>query len=180
MGDIYFFCFCRFTCLSISQSHKFNLTYCLKSPCFLHFTFCLFVWLLKLMYPPSISPLGLFQWIIYNIERLKGGTLEPWVNWKGRPDVKPWTSDPSSCHVYHEVDILKWLRNSSEKKLKYVKSKSGYFFQVKEGFINHWMESINKKISLVLAVTVSSSVCHTYKIKQEIIKWWMYVNKIMK
>ena len=29
--------------------------------------------------PPSISPLRLFQGIICNIERLKGGTLKPWI-----------------------------------------------------------------------------------------------------
>ena len=31
------------------------------------------------MYPSSISPLGLFQGIICNIDRLKSGTLEPCI-----------------------------------------------------------------------------------------------------
>ena len=34
------------------QSHKLNLTYCLCLPCYLHFAFCLFVWLIKLKCTP--------------------------------------------------------------------------------------------------------------------------------
>ena len=37
----------------------------------------------KVKCPLSMSPLGLYQGIICNIERLKGGTLEPWVTGGG-------------------------------------------------------------------------------------------------
>ena len=33
------------------------------------------------MYPSSISPIGLFQLITYNIERLKAESLEPCITW---------------------------------------------------------------------------------------------------
>ena len=50
------------------QSHKLNLTYCLKSSLLLAFCF-LFVCMVDQtqMYPSSISPLGLFQRIICSI-----------------------------------------------------------------------------------------------------------------
>ena len=55
------------------------------------------------MYPSSISLVGLFQGIIQNIERLKGGNLEPWITggmWVGgRPNFKGATSDPSSYYA---------------------------------------------------------------------------------
>ena len=56
-------------------------------PCYFHFAFCLFVWLIKLMYSAPISPLGLFQGITCNNERLKGGPWTPKLlgdlNWRG-------------------------------------------------------------------------------------------------
>ena len=50
------------------QSHKLNLTYCLKSSLLLAFCF-LFVCMVDQtqIYPSSISPLGLFQVILYVI-----------------------------------------------------------------------------------------------------------------
>ena len=62
--------------------------------CYLHFAFCLFVWLIKLKCLSSISPLGLFQGIIHNIEGLKGGTLKSWIT--GVTCTKRGNSDPSS------------------------------------------------------------------------------------
>ena len=51
----------------------------------------------------SISPSGLFQGIICKIERLKGGTLEPWSigeTWTvGGPNLKVGNSDLSSYHA---------------------------------------------------------------------------------
>ena len=50
------------------------------------------------MYPSSISPLGLFQEMICNNERLKGGLRSP--EFMGRPKLKGGTSDSSSYHQY--------------------------------------------------------------------------------
>ena len=68
VGHLHFFCLHRITYLSFLQSHKLNLTYCLKSSLLLVFCF-LFVCLVDQtqMYPSSISLLGLFQGIICNI-----------------------------------------------------------------------------------------------------------------
>ena len=55
------------------------------------------------MYPSFILPLRLFQEIIHNIERQKGGAWSPEL--LGGPklehgsDLKGGTSDPSSYHV---------------------------------------------------------------------------------
>ena len=38
------------------------------------------------MFPLSIPPLGLFKGIICNVERLKEGSLEPWIT--GRPKLE--------------------------------------------------------------------------------------------
>ena len=61
---------------SFPQSHKFNLTDCLKSSLLLQFYF-LFVYMVDQteMYPSRISPLKLFHRIKCNIGRLKGETL---------------------------------------------------------------------------------------------------------
>ena len=88
-----FFCLHWITCLGITedyfmpQSHKLNLTYRLKS--FLFLTFCfLFVCMAgqNQMCFSSISPLGLFQGIICNIEKQKGGPWSPQLlgnlNWR--------------------------------------------------------------------------------------------------
>ena len=70
---------------------------CLKSSLLLAFCF-LFVCMVDptRLCPSSTAPLGLFQGIICNIERLKRGPLEPWIT--GGPDLKVKTSDPSSYH----------------------------------------------------------------------------------
>ena len=52
-----------------------------NSPCYLHFVFCLFLWLIKLKCTPH-SPLELFWGIICNVERLKKRNLEPWITWE--------------------------------------------------------------------------------------------------
>ena len=86
------------------QSHRLNLTFCLKSStssafCFLHVCnvdqtqIC----------PSSISPLGLFQGIIFNIKRLKGGDLGALNYWVG-PDLKGATSDKIPLHT-----MIQWL-----------------------------------------------------------------------
>ena len=57
------------------QSHRVNLMYCLKSSLLLAFSFLLVCMVDQIqMCPSSISPLGLFHGIIFNIERLKRGT----------------------------------------------------------------------------------------------------------
>ena len=56
------------------QQHLLNLTYCSKSSLLL-FAFCVCMVDLTEMIPSSISSLGLFQGVICNIERVKGGTL---------------------------------------------------------------------------------------------------------
>ena len=62
------------------QSLRFNLAYCLKSSLLLAFCFLLLCIVDQTqMCPSSILPLGLFQGIICNIERLKGWNLEPWI-----------------------------------------------------------------------------------------------------
>ena len=88
------------------QSHKVNLTYCLKSS--LVFASCLlFVCMVdqSQIYASSIWLSILLQQIICDTERLKGGTSEPWITggpkveddliWKGgdlRPLFIPWCS----------------------------------------------------------------------------------------
>ena len=76
-GHLHFFYLHRITCAwAFPQLHNLNLTYCLKSS--LSLTFCfLFVCMVDQtqMQLSSISPLGLFEVIICNVERLKGG---PW------------------------------------------------------------------------------------------------------
>ena len=52
MWAIYFVCLHWIICLSILQSHNFNLNYCLKSSLLLAFC-CLFVWLIKCTPHPS-------------------------------------------------------------------------------------------------------------------------------
>ena len=66
--------------LAFPQSHRLNLNYCSKFSLLLAFSF-LFVCMVDQtqMCPLSFSPSGLLQGIKYNIERLKGGTLEPWI-----------------------------------------------------------------------------------------------------
>ena len=66
--------------LAFPQSHRHNLNYCSKFSLLLAFSF-LFVCMVDQtqMCPLSFSPSGLLQGIKYNIERLKGGTLEPWI-----------------------------------------------------------------------------------------------------
>ena len=85
-------------------------------PCYLHFAFCLIVWLISLKYvwPPetvlmatwmtSCHSLELFRGIIHNIERLKEGTLLLGEGHKLEGKVilnGGWTSDPSS---YHDIN----------------------------------------------------------------------------
>ena len=73
VGHPLFFCLqTRITCQKILQSHKLNLTYCLKSSLLLAFWF-LFVCMVDQtqMYPSFISPLELFQGIICNIHSVK-------------------------------------------------------------------------------------------------------------
>ena len=81
------------------KPHKLNLTYCLKSSMLLAFCF-MFVCIVDQtqIYPSSISPLGLFQSIICNIERLREGALEPWITgetWFERRNLRPMEQCPS-------------------------------------------------------------------------------------
>ena len=75
------------------QSHRINLTYCLKFSLLLTFRLLLVCMIDQTQtFPSSILPLGLFQGIIYNIERLKGGTLESWItgwSWFERGNLIP-------------------------------------------------------------------------------------------
>ena len=57
------------------KPHKLNFIYCLKFSLLLAFCF-LFGWSNPNV-PSSISPLGMFQGIICNIERLRGGPWSP-------------------------------------------------------------------------------------------------------
>ena len=80
---------------------QLNLAYGSKS--FLVLAFCfLFVCMTDptQMYPSSISPLGLFQGIICNIERLKSGTLEPCIT--GGPKLEGGIQTP------HHTVRLNW------------------------------------------------------------------------
>ena len=72
---------------AFSQWHRFSLTYYSKFYLLLAFCF-LFVSMVEQiqMFPLSIPPLGLFKGIICNVERLKEGTLEPWIT--GRPKLE--------------------------------------------------------------------------------------------
>ena len=57
---------------------------------YLHFAFCLFVWLIKLKFTFHLSyHEGCFRGIICSIERLIGGTLEPWITEFERGDSRP-------------------------------------------------------------------------------------------
>ena len=63
---------------AFSQSYSLNLTYCLKSSLLHAFCFLLVSMVDQTqMCPSSILSLGLFQGIICNIERLKGGSWSP-------------------------------------------------------------------------------------------------------
>ena len=83
MGHLRFFCLHRIICLNIPTVTQAYLTHSLKSSLLLAFCF-LFVCTVDQtqMYPSSISPLGLFQRIICNTERLKGGDLGALNYWK--------------------------------------------------------------------------------------------------
>ena len=86
------------------QSLRFNLAYCLKSSQLLAFCFLLLCIVDQTqMCPSSILPLGLFQGIIRNIERLKGWNLKPWIAGGPKlaegPYLKGGTSNPSSYHA---------------------------------------------------------------------------------
>ena len=68
------------------QSHRLNIIVGnLPVTCIL-LSGCLYNWSNSNVSPSSCSPLGLFQGIIFNIERLKWGTLEPLIT--GGPDLK--------------------------------------------------------------------------------------------
>ena len=87
-----FFVYTGSLLLTFPQPHKLNLTCYSESSLLVAFCF-LFVCMADKtqMCLSSISPLGLFQRFICNIERLKGGTWEPWIT--GGPDLKCGTSD---------------------------------------------------------------------------------------
>ena len=75
------------------QLHKLNLSYCLKSSLLLVFCF-LFVCVVDQthVYPSCVLLLRLFRGIICNIERLKGGKLEPRITggtWFERVNLRP-------------------------------------------------------------------------------------------
>ena len=86
-----FFVYTGLLVWAFSQSHSLNLTYYLKSCRLLAFCF-LFVSMVYQteMSISSISPIGLFQVIICNTERLKGGPCNH--------ELLGGTSDPSLYH----------------------------------------------------------------------------------
>ena len=110
--------------ISISSvySHKVNLTYWLKSSLLLGFCF-LFVCMVNQtqMYPSSVSPSRQFQRIICNIERLEGGTLEPWITWGTLIGEGIWfemgTSDLCSYHEFESTSLeaqihFEWVKET--------------------------------------------------------------------
>ena len=86
VGYLHFFCFFYY----LSEHHHSHTSLILLIVWnFPLLAFCfLFVFIVDRtqMYPSFISPLGLFQGIIHDTERLKGSTLEPWII--GGPDLK--------------------------------------------------------------------------------------------
>ena len=109
--------------LAFPQWCRLNLTYCLNF--FLLLALLAFCFMLVCMVdqtqicPLSISPLGLFQKIICNIERLKERTLEPWLTWggwltRGIPDLKGGTSDTLSYHGCTGINSWKVKGKSAE------------------------------------------------------------------
>ena len=86
----FFFVYTRLLVWAFPLLLKLNLTYCLNLPCYLHFAFCLFVWLIKLKFTFHLSyHEGCFRGIICSIERQIGGTLEPWITEFERGDSRP-------------------------------------------------------------------------------------------
>ena len=96
---------------AFSQLHRLSFTDCSKSSLSLAFCFQ-FVCMVDptQMCPSSVSPLGLFQGITWNIEWLKDGTLEPWIagvpKLKGEPNLKKMTSDPSLYHALLNLNFF--------------------------------------------------------------------------
>ena len=76
MGHLGFFCLLWITCLSILII-RLNLTYCLKF--FLLLAFCLCHWSNSNVFFIRLTIRAISRDHI-QYERLKGGTLEPWIN----------------------------------------------------------------------------------------------------
>ena len=79
--------------------------------CYLHFDFCFFCMVdQNQMNPSSISALGLFQYTICNIERMKGETLKHWVTGGiligGGSDLKVRTPEPYVIFFYWRQEIV--------------------------------------------------------------------------
>ena len=76
---------------ALPQSQRLNLIYCLKTYLLLAFCF-LFVCMMDQtqMCPSSISPVRLFLGDhMFNTERLKADTLEPWITWVPKLEEEP-------------------------------------------------------------------------------------------
>ena len=90
---------------------------------------CLFGWWNSKNVPSSILPLGLLQGIICNIERLKGGTLEPWITRGtkigGEPNLKGATPEPSYAHLKLHIEgsytqLIQFWFNTSSPSVRFV------------------------------------------------------------
>ena len=80
VGHLVFFVYTGLLVWVFPQSNRISLVFYLKSSMLLAFCFLFFCMAdLAQMCPSSISPLGIFQGIMCNIERLKGGTVETWI-----------------------------------------------------------------------------------------------------
>ena len=101
---------------AFSQSYSLNLTYCLKSSLLHAFCFLLVSMVDQTqMCPSSILSLALFQGIICNIERLKGGILQPWITggtWFGG-NIRP-LFIPCWCDIIYILYSKLYLPTTSD------------------------------------------------------------------
>ena len=99
VDNLRFFRLHRITYLSILSRKSLILLIAWNSPCYLHFVFCLFLWLIKLKCTPH-SPLELFWGLYVMLRDWKRGTWSPELlgrpKLEWRPDLKGETSD-----LYH-------------------------------------------------------------------------------
>ena len=105
-----FFVYTGLLVWAFPQSHRLNLTYCSKASLILRFCFFCMIYPTWICFS-SISPLGLFQEIICNVERLKGGPWRPELlvgNLDQRGDLI-WMGEASDFSLYYGFSFILFI-----------------------------------------------------------------------
>ena len=115
------------------------------------------------MYPSSISPIGLFQLITYNIERLKVESLEPCItwdlNWRWGLDLKGeggGLETPLHTMLKSEINKMILLKTSFEfhKPCVSLLILSKYRIYISQFMVNYLYRVMNFVIRYVIGTTI--------------------------